>query len=94
MGYARSKLVSECVHANAAKAIGMTAQILRICHIVDDTKNAIRSNPEAKPMVSQSATTIEALFSLEEKLGWLLVDTVAAGISESSLSQKQRSNAF
>jgi len=45
-------------------------------------------------MVPQSAITIQALFFLEEKLGWLLVDTVAAGISENSLSQKQKSNAF
>jgi len=41
ISYARSKLVAEYVHANAAKATGMTGQILRICHIVDDTKIGI-----------------------------------------------------
>ncbi|KAK5686188.1 hypothetical protein LTS10_002303 [Elasticomyces elasticus] len=85
-GYPQSKLVAEHICMNGARSTGLTVHVLRIGQIIGDTQYGIWTAREAVPMILQSASTVNALPSLDEQCSWLPVDTVAGIIRHISLS--------
>lgn len=82
-GYARSKLVTEHIVANAATfAPTLDAKVLRIGQIVGDKKSGIWNENEAIPLMIRTATTLKALPALDEPCSWLPVDSLASIILE------------
>lgn len=86
MGYAQSKLVGECLCANASQRTGIRARVLRIGQVIGDTRHGIWNATEAIPLMLQSATTTGALPKLDESPLWLPVDTVADTVIDITLS--------
>ena len=90
-GYARSKLVSECIIFNAACNAGALTRIFRIGQIVGDKKMGLWNDTEAVPLIIRSALTLKALPILDEAESWLPVDALAitildlAGISTGAI---------
>ena len=94
MGYAQSKLVTEHICMNAAKATGLVTRILRTGQIIGDTKHGVWNAQEAIPIIFQCAETIGALPELDESPSWLPVDVAAAGLIELSLGEGVQSGVY
>ncbi|EME84321.1 uncharacterized protein MYCFIDRAFT_133560 [Pseudocercospora fijiensis CIRAD86] len=86
MGYAQSKLVTENICDRAAKQTGLKARVLRVGQVIGDTQNGVWNATEAIPMILQTAKTVGALPTLDERPSWLTVDTVAQAFIDISTS--------
>ncbi|KAF7185422.1 Adenylate-forming reductase [Pseudocercospora fuligena] len=86
MGYAQSKLVTEYICDRATKQTGLKARVLRVGQVIGDTQNGVWNATEAIPMILQTAKTVGALPSLDERPSWLPVDTVAQAFIDISTS--------
>ncbi|KAL7623495.1 hypothetical protein AAE478_007177 [Parahypoxylon ruwenzoriense] len=78
-GYARSKLIGECICSSAAGS-GATVGVLRVGQISADTVNGIWNDKEAIPILVRSAIEVRAVPRLQgdhDLCGWMPVDTVA-----------------
>ncbi|RFU33078.1 hypothetical protein B7463_g3281, partial [Scytalidium lignicola] len=85
-GYGQSKLVTEHICMNAVAQVGIPVYVLRIGQIIGDTSHGIWNSSEAIPLMMQTATTINALPSIDEDLRWMAVDIVAQAAIEISNS--------
>ncbi|KAM3420462.1 hypothetical protein BST61_g3731 [Cercospora zeina] len=89
MGYAQSKLVAENICERAAKATGIRSRVLRVGQVIGDTEYGIWNPTEAIPMIFQTARTVGALPTLDERPAWLPVDIVAQGFIDISLASEE-----
>ncbi|KAE9378310.1 acetyl-CoA synthetase-like protein [Stipitochalara longipes BDJ] len=85
MGYAQSKLVTEHICVEAAKAYGIKTRVLRVGQVIADTVHGIWNATEAIPLMMQAALTIGAVPTLDESPLWLPVDVVASTVSDISI---------